>query len=136
VAESELDLLERRLAAAGELGEGAAQVVGRQVPAQRTGVGGDYVGDGVGRHSPRSDLPVDTSFVDQPPALPKPAQHLNTHTPGSLYEAFAPTEAKRLADKLEIHHTPKHASWLDMAEIELSVLTSQCLTDVSPTKRP
>jgi hypothetical protein len=45
---------------------------------------------------------------------------LNTHTPGSLYEAFAPAEAKRIADKLEIHLTPKHGSWLDMAEIELS----------------
>jgi hypothetical protein len=45
--------------------------------------------------------------------------NLNTHTPGSLYEAFDPTEARRLADKLEIHCTPKHASWLDMAEIEL-----------------
>jgi hypothetical protein len=46
---------------------------------------------------------------------------LNTHTLGSLYEAFAPDEAKRIADKLEIHHTPKHGSWLNMAEIELSV---------------
>ena len=45
---------------------------------------------------------------------------LNTHTPGSLYEAFAPDEAKRIADKLEVHHTPKHGSWLNMAEIELS----------------
>jgi hypothetical protein len=45
---------------------------------------------------------------------------LNTHTPASLYEAFAPDEAKRIADKLEIHHTPKHGSWLNMAEIELS----------------
>lgn len=45
---------------------------------------------------------------------------LNTHTLGSLYEAFAPDEAKRIADKLEIHHTPKHGSWLNMAEIELS----------------
>src|SRR6478752_2985535 len=53
--------------------------------------------------------------------------NLNTHTPGSLYEAFAPSEARRLADKLEIHYTPKHASWLDMAEIELSVLSRQCL---------
>jgi DDE superfamily endonuclease len=53
--------------------------------------------------------------------------NLNTHTPASLYEAFEPTEAKRLADKLEIHPTPKHASWLNMAEIELSVLTRQCL---------
>ncbi len=45
---------------------------------------------------------------------------LNTHGPWSLYEAFAPEEAKRIADKLEIHHTPKHGSWLNMAEIELS----------------
>src|SRR5581483_6528645 len=51
--------------------------------------------------------------------------NLNTHTPASLYEAFAPAEAKRLADKLEIHYTPKHGSWLDMAEIELSVLNRQ-----------
>jgi hypothetical protein len=53
--------------------------------------------------------------------------NLNTHTPASLYEAFAPAEAKRLADKLEIHHTPKHGSWLNVAEIELSVLSRQCL---------
>src|SRR5438445_5149810 len=52
---------------------------------------------------------------------------LNTHTPGSLYEAFPPAEAKRLANKLEIHYTPKHGSWLNMAETELSVLTRQCL---------
>ena len=48
--------------------------------------------------------------------------NLNTHTPASLYEAFDPAEAKRLADKLEIHYTPKHGSWLNVAEIELSVL--------------
>lgn len=47
---------------------------------------------------------------------------LNTHALGSLYEAFAPAEAKRLAERLEIHHTPKHGSWLNMAEIELSAL--------------
>ena len=47
---------------------------------------------------------------------------LNTHAPASLYEAFPPDEAKRLAEKLEIHHTPKHGSWLNMAEIELSAL--------------
>ena len=47
---------------------------------------------------------------------------LNTHTAASLYEAFTPAEAKRIADRLEIHHTPKHGSWLNMAEIELSVL--------------
>lgn len=52
---------------------------------------------------------------------------LNTHTPASLYETFAPAEAKRLADKLEIHYTPKHGSWLNMAEIELSILQRQCL---------
>ncbi len=53
--------------------------------------------------------------------------NLNTHTPASLYEAFAPAEAKRLAARLEIHYTPKHGSWLNMAEIELSVLAEQCL---------
>ena len=53
--------------------------------------------------------------------------NLNTHSPASLYEVFPPAEAKRLADKLEIHHTPKHGSWLNIAEIELSVLSRQCL---------
>jgi transposase len=53
--------------------------------------------------------------------------NLNTHTPASLYEAFEPAEARRLAEKLEIHYTPKHGSWLNMAEIELSVLSRQCL---------
>ena len=53
--------------------------------------------------------------------------NLNTHTPASLYEAFPPEEAKRIADKLEIHYTPKHGSWLDMAEIELGILGRQCL---------
>ncbi len=53
--------------------------------------------------------------------------NLNTHTPASLYEAFDPAEAKRIADKLEIHYTPKHGSWLDMAEIELGILSRQCL---------
>lgn len=53
--------------------------------------------------------------------------NLNTHTPGSLYAAFNPAEAKRIADRLEIHYTPKHGSWLDMAEIELGILSRQCL---------
>ena len=53
--------------------------------------------------------------------------HLNTHSPASLYEAFPPAEAKRLADRLEIHYTPKHGSWLNVAEIELSALQRQCL---------
>ena len=53
--------------------------------------------------------------------------NLNTHTIASLYETFKPKEARRLAQRLEIHHTPKHGSWLNMAEIELSVLKGQCL---------
>jgi hypothetical protein len=53
--------------------------------------------------------------------------NLNTHSPGSLYEAFSPAQARRLTEKLEIHYTPKHGSWLNMAEIELSVLGRQCL---------
>lgn len=53
--------------------------------------------------------------------------NLNTHDKTSLYEAFEPAEAKRLADKLEIHYTPKHGSWLNMAEIEFSHLSRQCL---------
>jgi len=52
---------------------------------------------------------------------------LNTHNVASLYEAFAPAEAHRLAERLEIHHTPKHGSWLNMAEIELSILSRQCM---------
>ena len=52
---------------------------------------------------------------------------LNTHKPASLYEAFAPDEARRIRRKLEFHFTPKHGSWLTMAEIELSVLQRQCL---------
>ena len=53
--------------------------------------------------------------------------NLNTHTPAALYAAFEPAEAKRIWDKLEFHYTPKHGSWLNMAEIELSVLSRQCL---------
>ena len=53
--------------------------------------------------------------------------NLNTHTPASLYEAFPPDEARRILGKLELHYTPKHGSWLNMAEIELSVLSRQCL---------
>ena len=54
--------------------------------------------------------------------------NLNTHVGSSLYETFLPEEASRLLDKLEIHYTPKHGSWLNMAEIELSVLGRQCLS--------
>jgi hypothetical protein len=57
---------------------------------------------------------------------------LNIHAIASLYAAFPPAEARRLAAKLEIHHTPKHGSWLNMAELELSVLARQCLRQRLP----
>lgn len=53
--------------------------------------------------------------------------NLNTHKFGSLYTAFEPEKARRIAERLEIHYTPKHGSWLDMAEIEIGVLSRQCL---------
>jgi hypothetical protein len=53
--------------------------------------------------------------------------NLNTHTGASLYKAFEPKEARRIFEKLEIHYTPKHGSWLNMAEIELSILSRQCM---------
>ncbi len=58
--------------------------------------------------------------------------NLNTHSIASLYEAFAPEEALQLAERLEIHYTPKHGSWLNIAEIELSVLKRQCLPERIP----
>ena len=61
--------------------------------------------------------------------------NLNTHSPASLYEAFEPREAKRLAERLEIHHTPKHGSWLNMAEIEISALSRQLPRRVSASRR-
>ena len=60
--------------------------------------------------------------------------NLNTHTGASLYEAFEPQEAKRLLDRLEIHYTPKHGSWLNIAEIELRILNGQCLKRRIPDK--
>jgi hypothetical protein len=61
--------------------------------------------------------------------------NLNTHKPASLYEAFEPEEARRILDRLEIHYTPKHGSWLNMAEIELGVLSRQCMNRRIPSKR-
>ena len=58
--------------------------------------------------------------------------NLNTHHPASLYEAFEPSEARRIAERLEIHYTPKHGSWLNMAEIEIGVLDRQCLGPPDP----
>jgi hypothetical protein len=62
--------------------------------------------------------------------------NLNTHKPAALYEAFAPNVARSLIERLEIHHTPKHGSWLNMAEIELSVLSRQCLDRRIPDADP
>jgi len=59
--------------------------------------------------------------------------NLNTHKLGSLYEAFPPEEARRIAEKLEIHYTPKHGSWLNMAEIEIGVMAKQCLSRYIPS---
>ena len=59
---------------------------------------------------------------------------LNTHSPAGLYEVFVPAEAKRILDRLEFHSTPKHGSWLNMAEIELSVLSRQCLHRCIPSQ--
>lgn len=53
--------------------------------------------------------------------------NLSTHKPAALYQAFPPAEARRILRRIEFHHTPKHASWLDMAEIEIGVLNKQCL---------
>lgn len=61
--------------------------------------------------------------------------NLNTHTGASLYEAFPPDEARRLLERLEIHHTPKHGSWLNIAEIELRILNGQCLNRRIPDKQ-
>ena len=61
--------------------------------------------------------------------------NLNTHNIASLYETFEPQEARRLAERLDIHHTPKHGSWLNMAEIELSILSRQCLSSRIPDQK-
>jgi hypothetical protein len=60
--------------------------------------------------------------------------NLNTHTPAALYATFPPAEAKRIRDKLEFHYTPKHASWLNIAELELSALARQCLARRLPDR--
>ncbi len=76
---------------------------------------------------------MDVQFPDAG-AIVLVEDNLNTHTPASLYEAFAPAEARRIAAKLEFHYTPKHGSWLNMAEIELSVLAGQCLDRRMPDR--
>ena len=78
-------------------------------------------------HFGRSILRVDDHFPEARKIV-LVMDNLNIHSPASLYEAFQPEEAKRIADRLEIHYTPKHGSWLNMAEIEMSVLVRQCLS--------
>ena len=69
---------------------------------------------------------VDVHYPDKKIVLVM--DNLNTHKLGSLYAAFEPKKARRIAERLEIHYTPKHGSWLDMAEIEIGVLSRQCLS--------
>ena len=69
---------------------------------------------------------VDVDYADKD-RIVLVMDNLNTHHPASLYEAFEPAEARRIAERLEIHYTPKHGSWLNMAEIEIGVLSRQCL---------
>jgi len=68
-----------------------------------------------------------TVHYPQAPLIRLVMDNLNTHSVASLYKAFPPNEARQLAKRLEIHYTPKHGSWLNIAEIELSVLSRQCL---------
>src|SRR3982750_3893272 len=72
---------------------------------------------------------LDLVDVDYPDAecIRVVQDNLSTHSPGALYEAFAPAEARRILRRLEFHYTPKHASWLNMVEIEIGVLRGQCL---------
>ena len=71
------------------------------------------------------EVPVVRVVLDNP--VSSTGQALNTHRMASLYETFPAAEARRIVKRLEFHHTPKHASWLNMAEIEFSVLTQACL---------
>ena len=80
------------------------------------------------------DAPVVRVVLDNP--VSSTGQALNTHRMASLYETFAAAEARRIVKRLEFHHTPKHASWLNMAEIEFSVLTRACPRGVIPTRLP
>jgi hypothetical protein len=78
---------------------------------------------------------VDEHFPDAS-RLTLVMDNLNTHVLASLYKAFPPAEARRIWERLEVHYTPKHGSWLNMAEIELSVLARQCLDRRIPDQEP
>ena len=97
------------------------------------------------RHVEVTDQRTNTDFAEQMRALsdvhyPEAERirvvldNLSTHTPGALYEAFAPEEARRILRRLEFHYTPKHASWLNRVEIEISVLVKECLDRRIPDK--
>ena len=75
---------------------------------------------------------VDEDYADKE-RIVLVVDNLNTHHPSSLYEAFEPAEARCIAERLEIHYTPKHGSWLNMAEIEIGVMARQCLDHRIPT---
>ena len=77
---------------------------------------------------------VDEDYPDRERIVLVILDNLNTHHPASLYEAFEPAEARRIAERLEIHYTPKHGSWLNMAELELGVLAGQCLNRRIPSR--
>lgn len=75
---------------------------------------------------------LEVDYPDVEKVIPV-CDNLNTHVPGAFYETFPPQKAQTLLNQLEIHHTPKHGNWLNIAEIELSVLTRQCLRRQIPT---
>ena len=96
------------------------------------GQGRVYLSLWIGRPESTSGTDACHLSPNMPASLPKPTfstlpDNLNTHHPSSLYDAFEPAEARRIAQRLEIHYTPKHGSWLNMAEPELAVLARQCL---------
>ena len=76
---------------------------------------------------------VDVDFPDAT-VIRVVLDNLSTHTAAALYQTFPPAEARRLATRLEFHYTPKHASWLNIAELELAILTRQCLGRRLPTQ--
>ena len=86
---------------------------------------------GLSDHAKLNNLFANDALVDvgypQATTIVLVHDNLNTHVPASLYAAFPPAEARRVLAKLEIHYTPKHGSWLNMAETELSILSRQCL---------
>ena len=96
-------------------------------------------GGGLREHRTRTDWAevvrklVDEDYADKE-RIVLVMDNLNTHHPSSLYEAFEPAEARRIAERLEMHYTPKHGSWLNMAEIEIGLMARQCLDRRIPNR--